>query len=131
MAIASEIRPAEVPIGGDVERRRPVALVGLVPLLAIPLLCLLLVALAARGPSFLAPTAIPHHFPSWMAGPLSSLWPGALPRPRPLRWLVSVTLGAMFVAYLLSTWSARRVNVRWIIGALVAVQIILFLSPPL
>ena len=37
----------------------------------------------------------------------------------------------MCVAYLLSTWSARHVDARWIIGALLAVQVILFLAPPL
>jgi hypothetical protein len=104
---------------------------GIVPLLAIPLLCLLLVAIAAHGPSFLAPTATRHYFPAWMAGPLEDLWPGALPHPQALKWLVSAILGAMFIAYLLGAWSARHVHARWIIGTLLAAQVILFLAPPL
>src|SRR5215467_12237565 len=37
----------------------------------------------------------------------------------------------MLIAYILSTLSARYLDTRWIIGALVAIQVILFLAPPL
>jgi hypothetical protein len=131
MATLSEIRSSPAPTGAAEERSRPASLLGLVPLLAIPLLCLLLVTLAARGPSFLAPTALPHRYPWWMAGPLSGVWPGALPRPQALEWLATATLIVMAIAYLLSAWTARHVDPRWIIGALVAVQVILFLAPPM
>jgi hypothetical protein len=132
MTTASEAHLTETPAGAaSVARPWPLTVVRLAPVLAIPLLCLLLVALAAHGPSFLAPTAIPRHYPSWMAGPLAGLWPGTLPRPRTFEWLVTATLVTMFVAYVLSTWSARYLDARWIIGALVAIQVILFLAPPL
>jgi Glycosyltransferase family 87 len=132
MATASELNPAEAHAGAaPAERPWPLKLVGLLPLLAIPLMVLMLVALAASGPSLLAPTAMPHHYPSWMAGPLAGVWPGAVPRPRDLQWLVTATLVAMFIAYLLSAWSAGYINARWVIGVLLAVQVILFLAPPM
>jgi hypothetical protein len=132
MTTTAGVHRAEAPAGqAGEERPWPLTMVRLVPVLAIPLLCLLLVALAARGPSFLAPTAIRHHYPSWMAGPLAGLWPGALPRPRTFEWLGTATLITMSVAYMLSTWSARYLNARWIVGALLAVEVVLFLAPPL
>jgi hypothetical protein len=132
MATASEVHPTEAHASSAAaERAWPETFVRLLPLLAIPLMVLMLVALAASGPSLLAPTAMPHRYPSWMAGPLAGLWPGAVPRPRELEWLVTATLVAMFIAYLLSVWGAGYIDARWVIGVLVAVQMIVFLAPPM
>jgi Glycosyltransferase family 87 len=129
MSTASRtILPASSPV---LARERSLGILRAVPLIAVPALCLVLVAIAARGSTFLTPTASPGHYPSWMAGPLSGLWPANVPATRTLTWLTSLLLGAMFAAWLLASWVADRVDPRWVIAALVAAQVILFLAPPL
>jgi hypothetical protein len=112
-------------------RRVALTAANVTPLLVVLVLCLMIVALAAHGPSFLTPTAWRHHYPSWMAGPLSGLWPWHVPPFRTLKWLFTATFGAMFVAYALAAWTSRRLHAGWVIAVLVALQVILFLAPPL
>jgi len=102
-----------------------------VPLLVLVGLCLAIVALAAHGASFLSPTATARSYPSWMAGPLSGMWPWGVPRMHTLERLTSGALVMLFVAYVLVVLNASKLDARWIIGALAAVQLIFLLSPPL
>ncbi|MGA2454661.1 MAG: hypothetical protein ABSG93_14185 [Solirubrobacteraceae bacterium] len=122
-------------LDGDQARRgggqHLLALVRVVPLLALVMLCVVVVALAAHHASFLSPTATPQRYPSWMAGPLAGLWPGAIPRAHTLTWLISVALGLLYVAYLLVLRGAPRIQPGWILGGIVAVQLTFLLAPPL
>jgi len=101
------------------------------PLLVVVMVSLGVVALAAHHASFLSPTATPLHYPSWMAGPLAGLWPGAVPGARTLGWLVSGALGLLFVAYLLVLREAPRIQPGWMLAGIFAVQLTLLLGPPL
>jgi alpha-1,6-mannosyltransferase len=66
-----------------------------------------------------------------MAGPLSGLWPGGLPRTYTLEWLVSGALGVLFVAYALAVREAPRIHPGLVLGAIAAIQLIFLLAPPL
>jgi len=101
------------------------------PLLIVPTLCLVIVALAAHHASFLSPAATPSRYPAWMAGPLAGLWPGAVPGTRALEWLLSATLGLMCVAWVLSVRAAPRLHPGWVLGSILVVHLIFLLAPPL
>jgi hypothetical protein len=121
-----ERSPAEVPRG----RLWP-ALLRALPLLCIVVLCLLVAALAAHHPSFLSPTAVSQRFPPWMAGPLAGLWPATVPDMDTLGWIFSGALALLFLAYLLALREAPRIQTGWILAAILAVQVVLLLAPPL
>jgi hypothetical protein len=103
----------------------------LLPLLALVLLCVALVALAAHEASILSPTATSRSYPSWMSGPLGGLWPATVPRIQIVERMVTVGLGLLFVAYVLVLRGASKLHPGWIVGAILAVQLIFLLSPPL
>jgi hypothetical protein len=91
---------------------------------------LLVVAIAASRASFVSPPSV-IDFPGWMAGPL-----GWLGRPlhfheATIKLIISCAIGAMFVAYLTVLAFASRLRARWAIGAVVVLELIFFLSPPL
>jgi hypothetical protein len=104
--------------------------VRVAPLLVVVMVSLSVVAVAAHHASFLSPTATPLRYPSWMAGPLAGLWPGAVPG-RALGGLVTGALGLLFVAYLLVLREAQRIHPGWILAGIFAVQLTLLLGPPL
>ncbi len=103
----------------------------LLPLLALVLLCVALVAFAAHEASILSPTATSRSYPAWMSGPLGGLWPATLPRTQIVERMVTVAFGLLFVAYLLVLRGAPKLHPGWIVGAIVAVQLTFLLSPPL
>jgi hypothetical protein len=105
--------------------------VRVLPLFFVVMLCLLVGALAAHHASFLSPTATPQRFPSWMAGPLAGLWPGAVPGTHALELLTSCVLALLFVAYVLVLREAPRIEARWILAGILAVHLVLLLAPPL
>jgi hypothetical protein len=130
--------------GGSLARRaaqespdRPArrdALLGtlrLLPLLVIVALCLAVVAFAAHGASLVSPTVGSGDYPSWLAGPLHSLWPGAVPDKRLVGRVLTGALVLMFLAYLLVVHQAEKIDARWIIAGVLVLQAIIFLSPPL
>jgi hypothetical protein len=104
---------------------------GALGLAVIVALSAFLVVLAADRPSILSATTHIGYFPHWMAGPLGGLAPG-LPRgTTALKYIFTGAVVAMFVGYLVVLAHARRLPAPWVVGAIVAVHVIFFLSPPL
>jgi hypothetical protein len=89
-----------------------------------------LVLVASARPSVLVP---PAHagFPQWMAGPLHGVLSGFDPGRQALKWVFSLTLGGLYLAYLLALAGVGSLRARWLVGAIVAVHLVLLLSPPL
>ncbi|HEY7830540.1 MAG TPA: hypothetical protein VIC06_08260, partial [Solirubrobacteraceae bacterium] len=108
---------------------RGAAVVGTATLLAIVLGSALITVVAADRPTY--PPTHAHFFPGWLAGPLGGLWPGFPRSGEALKWVFSVALLAMYIAYLLGLRYAPSLRARWTIAAVVAVHAIFFLAPPL
>jgi hypothetical protein len=90
-----------------------------------------IVSLAASHQTFLSPTARPGDYPAWLAGPLAPLtsW---LPLGSSMLDAVFITgFCLMYVSYVAVLVCAPRLDARFALGALVLVQVIFFLSPPL
>jgi hypothetical protein len=101
-------------------------------LLGTIVLCAAIVVLAAADrPSVLSATTTANYFPHWMAGPLGGLWPWLTRDPKILRDLFTGALVVMYACYLASLRYAPRAPARFTIAAIVAVHVVLFLSPPL
>ena len=116
--------------GASAASRRE-ALAGVLALAVIVLFCTLIVVLAADRPSLLAATTHTHFYPRWMAGPLGGLLPGFTRSPPVLRDLFTCAMVAMYASWLIALRYAPLLRVRWVIGALIAVNLVMFLSPPL
>ncbi len=99
-------------------------LIGAVSLVSIVAVSLLLVVITADRPSGLAPTTHTGFFPNWMAGPLGGLWPGLTSNGTTLRWLFTIALLVMYLAYVLVLSSAPSLSARWVIGAILAVHVV-------
>ena len=87
-------------------------------------------AFAAAGPSVLVPRS-DHIFPTWEAGPLHFLFHGL---PHDQYWLsigLSGLIAAMTLAYGIALAAVRTLSLRLIVVVLVALHIVLVLSPPL
>jgi hypothetical protein len=108
-----------------------VHIAGLLALAAIVAGSLLLVVIAADRPSVIAATTRANYFPSWMAGPLGGLWPQLTRSTSALKALFTVVVIAMYGCYALGLRRIAALGARWVIGAILAVQTIFFLSPPL
>jgi hypothetical protein len=100
-------------------------------LIAIVLCAAIVVVAAADRPSVLSATTTANYFPHWMAGPLGGLMPWITRDPHILRDLFTGALVVMYGCYLASLRYAPRAPARWTIAAIVAVHLVLFLSPPL
>jgi alpha-1,6-mannosyltransferase len=91
---------------------------------------LLVVAAAASGPSVLVPRSRVL-FPSWDAGPLHLLVPRLIKNPKTVGIAFSAVLIVMIAAYLVAVAAVRALSIRVIVAAIVALHVILLLSPPL
>ena len=107
------------------------ARVGEAALAAIVVLGLLVVVIAANRPSLLTPTTHVGYFPHWMAGPLGGLVPGFTSNSTTLKYWFSGAIVLMYVSYVVALRTAPHLPVRWVLGAILAVHIVLLLSPPL
>jgi hypothetical protein len=92
---------------------------------------LFIVIAAADRPTFLIPPSAQHYFPHWLAGPLGGLWPQFARSTRLLNYLFTYGVVTMYGVYLLILWLVPHVRARWAIAAVVAIHVVLFLSPPL
>jgi hypothetical protein len=99
-------------------------------LLTIVLASLFVVVAAADRPSFLAATTIQHFFPRWMAGPLGGLWPSLTRNPTTLKYLVTGAIVAMYASYVTAFVHAPRLPAGVVIGAIVAVHVVMLACPP-
>ncbi len=95
-------------------------------------MCVLLIVLAAADrPSFLSSPSHYGFFPHWLAGPLGGLWPWFTRSPRATKLLLTGALVTMYVAYVVGLRYVPLLRARWAIATIVAVHVILLLSPPL
>lgn len=96
------------------------------------MLCAAIVVLcAADRPSVLSATTTANYFPHWMAGPLGGLVPWLTRDSHILRDLFTGALVVMYACYLIGLRYVQRAPARWTIAAILAVHVLLFLSPPL
>jgi alpha-1,6-mannosyltransferase len=108
-----------------VDRRR-----GHLALGALVLSTLLVVLVAVGGPSVLVPRST-LAFPGWDAGPLSGLVPRLIRDPKAVGIGFSVVLLAMLVAYGMAMAAVRTFSGRTLAATVIALHLILLLSPPL
>ena len=100
-------------------------------LIGIVALSLFLVLITANRPSGLAPTTHTGFYPRWMAGPLGGLWPSLTSNGTTLRWMFTIALIVMYVAYMLVLGAAPALRARWVIAAILCVHAVFLLAPPM
>jgi hypothetical protein len=114
-------------------RRRGVTLgpvAGRVALGAVVAATFAIVSAASSGPSILVPRSN-EVFPNWEAGPLHAIIPRLITNPQTLGLVFSLVMVAMLVAYAAALAAVRSLTLRAIVIAVVAVHLILLLSPPM
>jgi hypothetical protein len=89
-----------------------------------------IVAFAVSGPSTLVPRSN-EVFPGWEAGPLHALFHGLPSAPKTLGWGFSVVMIVMLLGYFVILGAARSLSVRTIVVGILALHVILLMSPPL
>jgi Glycosyltransferase family 87 len=91
---------------------------------------LLVVLVAVGGPSVLVPRST-LAFPGWDAGPLAGLVPRLLTDPKAVGIGFSLVLLAMVLAYGVALAAVRMFSMRTLAFTVLALHLILLLSPPL
>lgn len=127
----------------DVLRRAPLApqrarlgawmsvnAMGLLCVSVIVICSLLIVLAAAERPNIIAQTTRSDFFPGWMAGPFDGLSGLALSTTA-LEVCFTAAVATMYACYALGLKRIAGLGPRWVIGSILAVQLIFFLSPPL
>ena len=89
-----------------------------------------IVAAASSGPSILVPRSN-EVFPNWEAGPLHMVIPRLITDAHTLGLSFSVVLVVMLVAYAAALAAVRSLTLRSIVIVVVALHVILLLSPPM
>ncbi len=105
-------------------------LAGRFALAAMILGAVLVVVFATAGPSVLVPQST-HVFPGWEAGPLHGLFGTLTSNGTALNVGFSVVLVAMTLAYFVVLASVRTLSMRLIVLCVLALHVILLMSPPL
>ncbi|HEV3128151.1 MAG TPA: glycosyltransferase 87 family protein [Solirubrobacteraceae bacterium] len=105
-------------------------LAGRLALATLVLLTLSLVAFSTGGPSVLVPRSSAV-FTSWEAGPLHAVFGGLRVDSTVLSDAFTACLLAAAIAYGVVLAAARRMSLRTIVVAVVALHVILVMSPPL
>ncbi|HWE13355.1 MAG TPA: glycosyltransferase family 87 protein [Solirubrobacteraceae bacterium] len=103
---------------------------GRVAIGALILGTLAIIADAAAGPSILVPHTA-QFFPGWQAGPLHLILHWSIGNPRTVGYGFSAVLLTMIVAYLAALAAVRSLSMRLIAVTVVALHLILLLSPPM
>jgi hypothetical protein len=88
------------------------------------------VAVAAADPSVLVPRST-QTFPDWESGPLHRLFGRVIANPRTLGLAFSGVMAAMLVAYGIVLSATRVLSMRTIVLCIVALHLVLLMSPPL
>lgn len=91
---------------------------------------LALVLFSTSGPSVLVPRSN-EVFPGWFAGPLHLLSSGLPNGVYTLSFGLTVVLLVMLLAYLVLLASVQTLSMRLLVGCVVALHVILLMSPPL
>ncbi|HEX2702499.1 MAG TPA: hypothetical protein VHM72_03595 [Solirubrobacteraceae bacterium] len=133
-------RPAP-PLGGEwlaPDRRDAVksgaaAAASSAALTAMILISLIIVSLAASQVprDYLSPTARPGDYPTWLAGPLAALTSWVSFSSATLEAVFTAGIATMYLAYIAVLICAPRVRPAFALSAVVVLQVIFFLSPPL
>ncbi|MBV8429606.1 MAG: DUF2029 domain-containing protein [Solirubrobacterales bacterium] len=105
-------------------------LAGRIALVSVVLGAGAIVTVAASRPSTLVPRSF-EDFPGWEAGPLHGLISGVPNDIKTVGYGLTVVLIAMLVPYFVALATARTLSLRTIVVALVALHVILLMSPPL
>ena len=105
-------------------------LAGRIALASIVAGVLAVVAFATAGPSVLVPRS-DQVFPPWESGPLHALFSGLPNNQLTLAYGLSAVLVLMAVAYGVLLAASRTLSTRAIVISVVAIHVLLLLSPPL
>ena len=89
-----------------------------------------IVAAASSGPSILVPRSV-QIFPNWEAGPLHAVMPRLITDPDTVGLIFSCLLVVMVVAYGAALAAVRTLSLRMIALTVLALHLILVLSPPM
>jgi len=103
---------------------------GRTALAVLILATLAVVVCATAGPSVLVPRSA-QLFPNWEAGPLHGLFGRLIKDPVTLGLAFSAVVVAMLAAYVVALASVRALSIRTIAICIVALHVILLLSPRL
>lgn len=105
-------------------------LAGRIALASIVLGVLAVVAFATAGPSVLVPRS-DQVFPGWESGPLHAVFSGLPSNQLTLAYGLSLLLLLLAVAYGVVLAASRALSTRAIVVTVVAIHVLLLLSPPL
>jgi hypothetical protein len=89
-----------------------------------------IVAAASSGPSILVPRSV-ELFPNWEAGPLHTVIPRLITNHNTVALIFSCLLVVMLVAYAAALAAVRTLSLRTIALTVLALHLILLLSPPM
>jgi Glycosyltransferase family 87 len=103
---------------------------GRLALASLVLSAVALVAFASSGPTVLVPRSN-EVFPGWEAGPLHALFSGLPNNQLTLSYGLSGVIVAMLIAYGVLISTTRSLSLRMIAVAIVALHLILLMSPPM
>jgi hypothetical protein len=103
---------------------------GRIALASVLVSAVALVLFSSAGPSVLVPRSN-EVFPGWFAGPLHLLSSGLPHSVYTLSFGLTGVLLVMLVAYFVILASFRTMSVRLIVGCVLALHVILLMSPPL
>ncbi|MGD0980708.1 MAG: hypothetical protein ABR946_04420, partial [Solirubrobacteraceae bacterium] len=118
---------------GDAVKTGAAAAVSSAALTAMILISLIIVSLAASQlpRDYLSPTARPGDYPTWLSGPLAPLTSWVTLGSGTLEVVFTVGIATMYLAYVAVLICAPRVRPAFALSAVVVLQLIFFLSPPL
>jgi Glycosyltransferase family 87 len=102
---------------------------GRIALATITLGVLVMVLFATHGPTILVPRSS-QIFASWEAGPLYHLIGSFSVSARATNYTLSALILMLLGAYLVALAALRTMSMRMIVGCVVAVHVLLLLSPP-
>jgi len=114
-------------VGSAVSLARAGALLALAGAVAVSLWVVLA---AAQRRSFLSPPGR-RDFAPWLVGPLGHRLPQLTPSTVTLRTELTIALGLLGLCWLAAWWLVPRLRVEWVVAALVLVQLVYLLAPPL
>jgi hypothetical protein len=103
---------------------------GRIGIATLMLMSLLVVATAAAGPSVLVPRSV-QTFPDWEAGPLHFVTRRLIENPQTIGLLFSAAVTIMVLAYFVVLGALRSLSMKTIAISVVALHVILLMSPPL
>ena len=124
------LRAPSVPAWIPRPRARFGPVAGRFALATLVLSTLLVVLAAVGGPSVLVPRST-LAFPGWDSGPLSAFIPRVIRNPTAVGIGFSVVLIAMLAAYAVALAAVRTFSMRSLAATIIALHVVLLLSPPL